>query len=290
MHDHHGHGHKHGQAGQEHAGAGHAGHEGHAEVYRRRFWINLILAVPVVVYSESVQDWLGYTPPDFPGSGLMPPVLGTAIFLYGGWVFLAGAVSEIRERQPGMMLLVSLAITVAFVASAASTLGAFELEFWWELSALVVVMLLFALAQANGTLSELARQSVRLARGYVGLVPIVFFGLTVAIATLGAGNIAGAALIAPVAMAAAGRMGISAFLMVIMVGNGANAGAFSPIAPTGIVASELMAEAGLSGVEWRTYWNTFMAQGFVAFAGYFALGGLALLRSGRKLTAEGLLP
>ena len=154
---------------------------------------------------------------------------------------------------------------------------------------LVIVMLLFALAQANGTLSELARQSVRLARGNVGLVPIVFFCLTVAIATLGAGNIAGAALIAPVAMAAAGRMGISAFLMVIMVGNGANAGAFSPIAPTGIVASELMAEAGLAGAEWRTYWNTFMAQTFVAFAGYFTLGGLALLRSGRKVTAEGLL-
>jgi di/tricarboxylate transporter len=85
-------------------------------------------------------------------------------------------------------------------------------------------------------------------------------------------------------------MGIGAFLMVIMVGNGANAGAYSPVAPTGIVAGDLMAEAGLAGAQWRTYWNTFMAQTFVAFVGYLTLGGLALLRSGRKVTPEGLLP
>ena len=182
MHDHHGN--EHGEAGHEHAeqGHGHAGHEGHAEVYRRRFWINLILAVPVVVYSESVQDWLGLTPPDFPGSDLVAPVLGTAIFLYGGAVFLTGAVSEIRARQPGMMLLVSLAITVAFVASAASTLGAFELEFWWELSALVVVMLLGhwqemkALGQARGALSALAEllpdEAERVRAGETEHVPV----------------------------------------------------------------------------------------------------------------------
>jgi len=149
-------------AGHAHGGHAHGGHAGHEDVYRRRFWINLLLAVPVVVYSESIQDWLGFTPPDFPGSDFVAPALGTAIFLYGGAVFLSGARSEIRDRQPGMMLLVSLAITVAFVASAASTLGIFELEFWWELSALVVVMLLGhwqemkALGQARGALSALA--------------------------------------------------------------------------------------------------------------------------------------
>jgi di/tricarboxylate transporter len=143
---------------------------------------------------------------------------------------------------------------------------------------LVAIMLLFGQAQANGTLSKLARHSVRLARGNVGMVPIVFFGLSVAIATVGGGNIASTALIAPIAMAAAGRMNISPFLMVIMVGNGCNAGAYSPIAPTGIVATQLMAAAGLGGMEWQTYWNTFLAQSFVAFAGYFLLGGLRLLR------------
>jgi Cu2+-exporting ATPase len=146
-------------AEHDHDGVGHAGH---ADVYRRRFWITLILAVPVVLYSEMIQDWFGYTAPEFRGDGLVAPVLGTVIFFYGGWVFLTGAWSEIRRRAPGMMLLVSLAITVAFLASWASTLGLFDLEFWWELSALVVIMLLGhwqemrALGQASGALSSLA--------------------------------------------------------------------------------------------------------------------------------------
>ncbi len=155
---------------------------------------------------------------------------------------------------------------------------------------LVAVMLLFSQAQANGTLSKLARHSIRLARGNLGMVPVVFFGLSVAIATMGGGNIAASALVAPIAMAAAGRLGISAFLMTIMVGNGCNAGAFSPIAPTGIVANQLMIQAGLAGMEWRTYWNTFIAQSFVAFSGYFLLGGTKLLRSKERVNLANYLP
>jgi Cu2+-exporting ATPase len=152
MSEHGGHGHEH----------GHGGHAGHADVYRRRFWITLILAVPVVFYSEMIQDWFGFTAPQFPGDGLVAPVLGTVIFVYGGWVFLAGALDELRGRAPGMMLLVSLAISVAFVASVLSELGVIDLEFWWELSALVVVMLfghwqeMKALGQARGALTALA--------------------------------------------------------------------------------------------------------------------------------------
>jgi Cu2+-exporting ATPase len=152
MSEHGGHGHEH----------GHGGHAGHADVYRRRFWITLILAVPVVFYSEMIQDWFGFTAPQFPGDGLVAPVLGTVIFVYGGWVFLAGALDELRGRAPGMMLLVSLAISVAFVASVLSELGVIDLEFWWELSALVVVMLfghwqeMKALGQARGALAALA--------------------------------------------------------------------------------------------------------------------------------------
>ena len=154
--DGHGHGHGHGHDQD------HGGHAGHADVYRRRFWITLILAVPVVVYSEMIQDWFGFTAPQFPGDGLVAPVLGTVIFVYGGWVFLAGALDELRARAPGMMLLVSLAITVAFVASVLSVLEVIDLEFWWELSALVVVMLfghwqeMKALGQARGALTALA--------------------------------------------------------------------------------------------------------------------------------------
>jgi Cu2+-exporting ATPase len=114
----------HGAAGHGAAGdAGHRqgnerlGHARHADVYRRRFWITLILAVPVVVYSEMIQDWFGSTAPQFPADGLVAPVLGTVIFFYGGSVFLTGAWSELRQRAPGMMLLVSLAISVAFLAS-----------------------------------------------------------------------------------------------------------------------------------------------------------------------------
>ncbi len=138
------------------------GHAGHADIFRRRFWINLALAIPVILYSEMVQMWLGFTMPTFPGSDLVAPVLGTVIFLYGGWVFLSGGWSELRTRKPGMMLLITLAITVAFVASAATTFGFFDLEFWWELALLVVIMLLGhwqemrALGQAQGALSALA--------------------------------------------------------------------------------------------------------------------------------------
>ena len=109
-----------------------------------------------------VQDWFGYTAPTFPGSDWIAPVLGTVIFVYGGQPFLEGAYREVRRRQPGMMLLIAMAIMVAFVASAASTFGWFDLEFWWELAALITIMLLGhwqemkAIGQARGALDALA--------------------------------------------------------------------------------------------------------------------------------------
>jgi P-type Cu2+ transporter len=150
----------------EHGGhgghAGHGGHGDHAAQFRDRFWLSLILSVPVVVYSEMVQEWLGFTPPQFPGSQWVAPVLGTIVFLYGGRPFLEGGVAELRSRQPGMMLLISLAILVAFGASVATVFGAFDLEFWWELALLIVIMLLGhwlemrALGQASSALDALA--------------------------------------------------------------------------------------------------------------------------------------
>jgi P-type Cu2+ transporter len=156
-HDQHGHD-QHGH--DQHAG--HAGHGDHAAQFRDRFWLSLALTVPVIVYSEMVQEWLGFTPPQFPGSASVAPVLGTLVFLYGGRPFLQGGLSEARARQPGMMLLISLAITVAFVASAATALGLFDLDFWWELALLIVIMLLGhwlemrALGQASSALDALA--------------------------------------------------------------------------------------------------------------------------------------
>ena len=143
----------------------HAGHDKHAghdpEMFRRRFWLSLVLTVPLVVTSHMVMDWFNYSV-DFPGIEWVGPVLGSFVFLWGGWPFLQGGLSEIRDRQPGMMLLISMAITVAYAASMATSLGWFELDFWWELAALVTIMLLGhwqemkAIGQARGALAALA--------------------------------------------------------------------------------------------------------------------------------------
>ena len=152
-----GHGHHSQQSAQGH----HGGHGDHVAMFRRRFWWSLLLSLPIVVTAHMIQDWLGYHL-DFPGDGLVGPVLGTIVFLYGGWPFLSGGLSEARNRQPGMMLLIAMAITVAFGASAATTLGLFELDFWWELAALITIMLLGhwqemkAIGQARGALAALA--------------------------------------------------------------------------------------------------------------------------------------
>ncbi|MGI8517497.1 MAG: copper-translocating P-type ATPase [Acidimicrobiia bacterium] len=144
-------------------GGGHDKHSGHSvAMFRDRFWLSLILTLPVVFFSEMIQEWFGFTAPTFPGSDWIAPVLGTVIFFYGGSPFLKGAVGEIRDRQPGMMLLIAMAITVAFAASLATTLGWFDLEFWWELAALITIMLLGhwmemrAIGQARGALAALA--------------------------------------------------------------------------------------------------------------------------------------
>ena len=145
------------------AHAGHDRHEGHSvAMFRDRFWLSLLLTIPVVFWSHEVQMWLGYEAPAFPGSDLIPPILGTIIFLYGGSVFLRGALPEVRDRQPGMMTLIAMAITVAFVTSWAATLGLFEVEIWWELATLITIMLLGhwlemrSIAQARGALAALA--------------------------------------------------------------------------------------------------------------------------------------
>jgi P-type Cu2+ transporter len=141
---------------------GHAGHGDHAAQFRDRFWVTLALAIPVVVWAPMIQEWFGYTAPPFPGVELLAPVLGSVIFFYGGWPFLTGAKAEMRPWQPGMMLLIGMAITVAYVASIATSFGLFDAEIWWELALLIAVMLLGhwvemrAVGQARGALAALA--------------------------------------------------------------------------------------------------------------------------------------
>ncbi|MBF4580853.1 heavy metal translocating P-type ATPase [Frigoribacterium sp. VKM Ac-2530] len=147
-----------------HGHGGHGGHGDHAAQFRDKFWVSLVVAVPVVAFSSMFAGLLGYDVPSFPGSEWISPVLGTFLFAWGGWPFLSGGVAEARAKQPGMMLLIAMAITVAFVASWATTLGigGLDLDFWWELALLVVIMLLGhwiemrALGAASGALDALA--------------------------------------------------------------------------------------------------------------------------------------
>ncbi|MDP9225404.1 MAG: HAD-IC family P-type ATPase, partial [Actinomycetota bacterium] len=147
-------------AGEPHEHTDHSHHD--PAQFRDRFWITLGLTIPVVVFSRMFQHLLGYSAPQFAGATLVSPILGSLIFVYGGWPFITGALDEMRRRQPGMMLLIGLAITVAFSASLATQFGAVDLDFWWELAALITIMLLGhwqemkAIGQASNALGALA--------------------------------------------------------------------------------------------------------------------------------------
>jgi len=144
--------------------AGHDKHAGHSiALFRRKFWISLVLTVPTLVWGHMLQRALSYTAPHFAGTTWIPAVFGTAVFLYGGWVFIKGATGELRDHLPGMMTLIALAISVAFAFSAAVTLGYPGMPLWEELSTLVTIMLLGhwiemrSINQAKGALKELAK-------------------------------------------------------------------------------------------------------------------------------------
>ncbi len=180
--EHAGHEEGHGGDGGHGGHASHGGHAAHAQVFRDRFWIALVLTIPLVVMSEMIQDWFGYSVPSFPGDGAVPPVLGTVVFAYGGWPFLRGAWDEVRPWAPGMMLLISLAITVAFISSIASVVTPLDFDLWWELATLVTIMLLGhwmemrALGQAQSALAALAEllpdEAERVVNGSTERVPV----------------------------------------------------------------------------------------------------------------------
>ncbi len=152
------------QGAAEHGGMHHGGHGDHVAQFRRLFWIMLVMALPVVGFSPMFANLVGYSLPDIVAIVWISPLLGTVMYVWGGRPFLTGAVSELTERKPGMMLLIALAITVAFLASWGASLGVIdaELDFWWELALLVVIMLLGhwiemrSLAQTSTALESLA--------------------------------------------------------------------------------------------------------------------------------------
>ncbi|WP_425600929.1 copper-translocating P-type ATPase [Haloterrigena alkaliphila] len=160
-----GHGAEHDHSGDNGHGDGHSGgmHAGHETMFRRRFFVSTLLSIPVLLYSETLQGWLGFTVPAFPGSEWISPVFAVIVFAYGGVPFLRMAVPELRERAPGMMTLISMAITVAFVYSLASLVFPTQTAFFWELVTLIDIMLLGhwiemrSVRRASSALDELAK-------------------------------------------------------------------------------------------------------------------------------------
>jgi Cu2+-exporting ATPase len=160
--------HEAGVAHDGHAGRdGHAGHDAHAghsvAMFRDKFWLSLALTIPTLVWGHMLQRAFDYHAPVFPGARWIPALFGTAVFLYGGRVFIQGAVRELKDRAPGMMVLIALAISVAFVFSVVVTIGFPGMPLWEELSTLVTIMLLGhwiemrSISQAQGAVKELAR-------------------------------------------------------------------------------------------------------------------------------------
>ena len=145
----------------EHQNHDHEDHHKHmVKDFRQRFWISLILTIPLLFLSSMIQDWFGYTF-DFEGKGYVIFAIATFLFFYGGWPFLKGLFDELKEKQPGMMTLIALAITVAYVYSSAIVFGLSGKPFFWELATLIVVMLaghwieMKSVMQASGALDKL---------------------------------------------------------------------------------------------------------------------------------------
>lgn len=204
-----------------------------------------------------------------------------------GALFVAIVVSCFTRLNPGVLAVAFAWIVGVYLGGMRldDVLAGFPIQLFLTLAG---VTLLFTQAQLNGTLDQIAHRSVRLCRGNTGLIPVTFFLLGLGIASLGPGNVSTAAMLAPMAMAVAARARIPAFLMALMVGMGAQAGALSPFAPTGIIVNGLMDRIALGGYEWRTYWSNAAAHAALAFGGYVLLGGMKLFGSDYAGSADGV--
>jgi len=202
----------------------------------------------------------------------------TLAWLSLGALVIAMIVSCFSTLNVGVLALALAWIVGVYLGSMSlnDVLSGFPVQLFLTLAG---VTLMFTQAQLNGTLDRVAHAAVKVCRGNAGLIPVMFFVLGSIIASLGPGNVATAAMLAPMAMAVAARASIPPFLMAIMVGNGAQSGALSPVAPTGIIVTGLMDKIGLGGFEMRTYIANLIAHAIIAFGGYFLLGGLKLFKN-----------
>jgi di/tricarboxylate transporter len=195
-----------------------------------------------------------------------------------GALVVAMIVSCTTQLNVGVLAMALAWIVGVYIAGLplADVLAGFPRDLFLTLAG---VTLLFTQAQVNGTLDRLAHAAVRICRGNTGLIPIMFFLLGSIIASLGPGNVSTAAMLGPMAMSVAGRAAIPPFLMAIMVGNGAQSGSLSPIAPTGLIVHRLMLKIGLGGHDTYTFIANLLAHALVAFGGYFLFGGWKLFRN-----------
>lgn len=166
-------------------------------------------------------------------------------------------------------------------------IGAFPVPLFITLAG---VTLLFGMASVNGTLHRLAARAVTVCRGNAGVIPVMFFLVAVVLSSIGPGNIATAALLAPMGMAVGAQAGVPPFLSALMLGNGAQAGALSPFAPTGAIVNGVLDKIGLPGQQWTTYGNNLMAHVVVTFAAYFLFGGWKLFTSRRSADGAAAAP
>jgi Cu2+-exporting ATPase len=183
MHAHSGH-QRHASTPTDRAAAAHDQHAGHSvEAFRRRLWGTVLLSIPTIVWAPMIQHWLGYEAwGGAAASRWIPAVFGVLVFAYGGWVFVKGAIADLADRRPGMMTLIALAISVAFVFSLAVTFGFPGMDLWWELATLVAIMVLGhwiemrSITQAQGALAELAKllpdTAVRIVNHHSEVVPV----------------------------------------------------------------------------------------------------------------------
>jgi Na+/H+ antiporter NhaD/arsenite permease-like protein len=196
------------------------------------------------------------------------------------WISLAALIVAITLSMVTSVNVGVVSLAMAWIVGVylggmpvAKVIGTFPIDL---LLNLIGITLLFGMANSNGTLGRMAARAVRMCKGSAGVIPIMFFLIAVTLASIGPGNIATTAIMAPMAMAVAARAAIPPFLMALMVGNGAQAGALSRFAPTGLIVNKNMEAIGLPGHETQTYLNNLMAHAVVTFVAYFIFGGWKL--------------
>ncbi|MEZ5419548.1 MAG: SLC13 family permease [Vicinamibacterales bacterium] len=206
-----------------------------------------------------------------------------------GALLVAVVLSMVSKVNVGVVSLALARIVGVYLGGMRynDVIGAFPVPLFITLAG---VTLLFGMASVNGTLQRLAARAVSVCRGNAGIIPVMFFVVAACLSSIGPGNIATAALLAPMGMAVGAQAGVPAFLSALMIGNGAQAGALSPFAPTGVIVNGVMAKIGLGGHEWTTYGNNLMAHVVVTFAAYLLFGGLKLFAAHRAADGAAVAP